>query len=89
MLRSCCRSDLEGCGSNGSLHRVIATGRGHENRASRRWRGVGVPVCGADGTAVASLSVATIEPRMTDALLRLNPRFDQGDVRRLLTAKND
>lgn len=68
--------------------------------------GVGVPVFGADGAAVAALSVTTIEPRMTEvrrgqiiewlqreatslsgALLRLNPRFNQGDVRRLLTVK--
>ncbi|MET9131883.1 IS5/IS1182 family transposase, partial [Streptomyces antibioticus] len=33
-LSSCCRSDLEGCVSNGSLDRVIAAGRGHEGRAS-------------------------------------------------------
>ncbi|MGW3730498.1 universal stress protein [Streptomyces sp. NPDC000851] len=33
-VRSCCRSDLEGCASNGSLDRVIAVGRGHGNRAS-------------------------------------------------------
>ncbi|MEJ8641091.1 hypothetical protein WKI68_05640 [Streptomyces sp. MS1.HAVA.3] len=30
---SCCRSDLEGCVSNGSLDRVVAAGRGHEGRA--------------------------------------------------------
>ena len=33
-VSSCCRSDLEGCVSNGSLDRVIAAGRGHEGRAS-------------------------------------------------------
>jgi hypothetical protein len=33
-LSSCCRSDLEGCVSNGSLDRVIAAGRGYEGRAS-------------------------------------------------------
>jgi hypothetical protein len=33
-LSSCCRSDLEGCASNGSLDRVIAAGGGHEGRAS-------------------------------------------------------
>ncbi|MGW0819101.1 IclR family transcriptional regulator [Streptomyces viridiviolaceus] len=68
--------------------------------------GIGVPVFGADDTVVASLSVATIEPRMTEvrrgqiiewlrreatslsaALLRLNPRFNQGDVRRLMSVK--
>ncbi|MQY40650.1 hypothetical protein SRB17_86830 [Streptomyces sp. RB17] len=30
----CCRSDLEGWPSNGSLDRVIAVGCGHEGRAS-------------------------------------------------------
>ncbi|MFE3776464.1 hypothetical protein ACFXPG_44730, partial [Streptomyces sp. NPDC059122] len=33
-LRRCCRSDFEGCVSNGSLDRVIAVGCGHEGRAS-------------------------------------------------------
>lgn len=33
-LSSCCRSDLEGWASNGSLDRVIAAGRGQGNRAS-------------------------------------------------------
>ncbi|MFE7359394.1 ISL3 family transposase, partial [Streptomyces sp. NPDC057543] len=33
-LSSCCRSDLEGCVSNGSLDRVVAVGCGHEGRAS-------------------------------------------------------
>jgi DNA-binding IclR family transcriptional regulator len=70
--------------------------------------GVGVPVFGADGTAVAALSIATIEQRMTemrrghivdwllreakslsDALLKLNPRFNQGDIRRLLTVEGN
>ncbi|WP_374293468.1 hypothetical protein [Streptomyces olivochromogenes] len=33
-LSGCCRSDLEGCTSNGSLDRVVAAGCGHEGRAS-------------------------------------------------------
>jgi hypothetical protein len=41
-LSSCCRSDLEGWASNGSLVRVVTVDRGHEGRAS--WQlGVAMP----------------------------------------------
>ncbi len=69
--------------------------------------GLGAPVFGADETAVAALSIASIEPRMTERrrghiadwlvqesqtlsteLLQLNPRFNQDDIRRLVTVES-